>query len=143
MKYLTITALIVALSMPLTAFADDAWDAECAGTLSAYVNGANSPENAARAPENANHAVSADEFRRQGVVDYGGREETWYSSTALYHYRTGEWTADEDGFYRTDEGYYVVASDAYEQGAIIETSRGLAQVLDSGCGDGVDFYCNW
>ena len=49
----------------------------------------------------------------------------------------------EQGFYRTDEGYYVVASDAYEEGAVIETSRGLAQVLDSGCGENIDFYVDW
>lgn len=126
MKHLTILAVIAALALPLTAYADEAWDAECEG----------------RPIQQAN-AISGADFQYQGVVEYNGREETWYSSQALYHYRTGEWTPDSDGFYRTDEGYYVVASDAYEQGAIIETSRGLAQVLDSGCGENVDFYTNW
>lgn len=80
-----------------------------------------------------------------GIIDgVNGTRETAYSSSVLYHYRTSEWTADEYGFYRTDEGYYVVASSDYEQGTIIETSRGEAMVLDSGCDSGiVDFYVDW
>lgn len=80
-----------------------------------------------------------------GVVD-GPNEtrETAYSSNRAYHYRTSEWTPDEYGFYRTDEGYYVVASSDYEQGTVIETSRGEAMVLDTGCDNKVvDFYVNW
>ena len=84
------------------------------------------------------------DFATQGVVEYDGRTETWYSSNATYHYQTPEWTLDDEGFYRTDEGYYVVAASDYEQGEIIETSRGEAQVLDSGCADGTtDFYVGW
>lgn len=128
MKHLTILAVIAALALPLTAYADEAWDAECAGTLNTYQQ---------------QPSTSGTDFKTQGVIDYNGRSETWYSSNVLRHYRTDEWTADEQGFYRTDEGYYVVASDAYEQGAIIETSRGLAQVLDSGCGENIDFYVDW
>ena len=80
-----------------------------------------------------------------GIIDgVNGTRETAYSSNVLYHYRTSEWTPDEYGFYRTDEGYYVVASSDYEQGTVIETTRGEAMVLDSGCDSGiVDFYCNW
>lgn len=80
-----------------------------------------------------------------GIIDgVNGTRETAYSSSVLYHYRTSEWTPDEYGFYRTDDGYYVVASSDYEQGAIIETSRGEAMVLDSGCDSGiVDFYVDW
>lgn len=80
-----------------------------------------------------------------GVVEGpNGTTETAYSSNVLYHYRTSEWTPDEHGFYRTDEGYYVVASNDHEQGTVIETSRGEAMVLDSGCNSGwVDFYTNW
>lgn len=80
-----------------------------------------------------------------GIIDgVNGTRETAYSSNVLYHYRTSEWTPDEYGFYRTDDGYYVVASSDYEQGTVIETSRGEAMVLDSGCDSGiVDFYCNW
>lgn len=79
-----------------------------------------------------------------GVVDYNGTTETAYSSNVLYHYRTSEWTPDEYGFYRTSDGYYVVASNDYEEGTVIETSRGEAMVLDGGCDSGVvDFYTNW
>ena len=80
-----------------------------------------------------------------GIIDgVNGTRETAYSSQVLYHYRTSEWTPDEYGFYRTNDGYYVVASSDYEQGTIIETTRGEAMVLDSGCDSGiVDFYCNW
>ena len=80
-----------------------------------------------------------------GIIDgVNGTRETAYSSQVLYHYRTSEWTPDEYGFYRTDEGYYVVASSDYEQGTIIETTRGEAMVLDSGCDSGiVDFYTDW
>ena len=127
MRGLVVLALLAALAVPMTAHADEAWDAECEGRLI----------------QEAQTAVSAAEFQYQGVVEYGGREETWYSSNALYHYRTPEWTADSDGFYRTDDGYFVVATDAYEEGAVIQTSRGLAQVLDSGCGDAIDFYTSW
>lgn len=80
-----------------------------------------------------------------GIIDgVNGTRETAYSSQVLYHYRTSEWTPDEYGFYRTDEGYYVVASSDYEQGTVIETTRGEAMVLDSGCDSGiVDFYTDW
>ena len=80
-----------------------------------------------------------------GIIDgVNGTRETAYSSNVLYHYRTSEWTPDEYGFYRTDDGYYVVASSDYEQGTIIETTRGEAMVLDSGCDSGiVDFYTDW
>ena len=80
-----------------------------------------------------------------GIIDgVNGTRETAYSSNVLYHYRTSEWTADEYGFYRTDDGYYVVASNEYEEGTVIETSRGEAMVLDGGCAEGyIDFYTNW
>lgn len=80
-----------------------------------------------------------------GVVDgLNGTVETAYSSNVLYHYRTSEWTPDEYGFYKTDEGYYVVASNDYEEGTVIETTRGEAIVLDGGCDSGyIDFYVNW
>ena len=80
-----------------------------------------------------------------GIIDgVNGTRETAYSSQVLYHYRTSEWTPDEYGFYRTDDGYYVVASNDYPEGTVIETTRGEAMVLDGGCDNGiVDFYTNW
>lgn len=79
-----------------------------------------------------------------GVNYYDGRTETYYSSNVAYHYRTNEWYVDSEGFYRTDEGYYVVAASDMEQGTTFEGSKGTCIVLDSGCSEGVtDYYVNW
>lgn len=79
-----------------------------------------------------------------GVNYYDGRRETYYSSNALYHYRTSEWTVDSEGFYRTDEGYYVVAASDMSQGDTFEGSKGTCIVLDSGCAAGTtDYYTSW
>lgn len=79
-----------------------------------------------------------------GVNYYDGRKETYYSSNVAYHYRTNEWTLDDEGFYRTDEGYYVVAASDMEQGTTFEGSKGTCIVLDSGCAEGVtDYYVGW
>lgn len=82
--------------------------------------------------------------RSSGVNYFGGRKETYYSSRVLRHYRTSEWVIDSEGFYRTGDGYYVVAASDVSQGSIINTSKGAAKVLDSGCSAGVtDFYVSW
>ena len=88
---------------------------------------------------------SNDGFQQQGVREGVDSEtETWYSSQALYHYRTNEWNVDDEGYYKTDDGYYVVASNDYAEGTVIQTSKGEAKVLDSGTDSGnVDFYVNW
>lgn len=79
-----------------------------------------------------------------GVNYYDGRKETWYSSNALYHCRTGEWTVDGEGFYRTAEGYYVVAASDMPQGTVFKGSKGDCIVLDSGCASGTtDYYTAW
>lgn len=79
-----------------------------------------------------------------GVNYHDGRTETYYSSNVLYHYRTPEWTLDEEGFWRTEEGYYVVAASDMEQGTTFEGSKGTCIVLDSGCNAGVtDYYVAW
>lgn len=81
-----------------------------------------------------------------GVYYYNGHRETYYSSRVLRHYRIGEWHTDSEGFWRTAEGYYVVAANSgeYAQGTLVDTSKGLAQVLDSGCAYGtIDMYVNW
>lgn len=81
---------------------------------------------------------------QSGVNYYDGRTETYYSSAVLWHYRTNEWTVDEEGFYRTDEGYYVVAASDMEQGTVFQGSKGECIVLDSGCAAGVtDYYVEW
>lgn len=82
--------------------------------------------------------------QQSGVNYYDGRTETYYSSNALYHYRTNEWTVDDEGFYRTDDGYYVVAASDIPQGATFEGSKGICIVLDSGCSEGItDYYVAW
>lgn len=79
-----------------------------------------------------------------GVNYHDGRTETYYSSNVLNHRDTASWTLDSEGFYRTDEGYYVVAASDMPQGTVFEGSKGECIVLDSGCADGVtDYYVNW
>ena len=82
--------------------------------------------------------------KASGVNYYNGRTETYYSSKVLYHYRTSEWLLDEEGFYRTTSGYYVVAASDMPQGTVFEGSKGLCCVLDSGCAEGTtDYYVCW
>lgn len=79
-----------------------------------------------------------------GVFNYNGRRETYYSSRVLYHHRTPEWWVDGEGFYRTAEGYYVVAASDIAQGTVFQGSKGACQVLDSGCAAGTtDYYVSW
>lgn len=81
---------------------------------------------------------------QSGVNYHDGRVETFYSSSVLWHYRTNEWTADSEGFYRDSDGRYVVAASDMPQGTVFEGSKGECIVLDSGCADGVtDYYVNW
>ena len=94
--------------------------------------------------ESYSTSYSGDGFMQEGVRDYNGRTETWYSSNQLYHYRTGEWSVDDEGYYRDDQGRYVVAASDVPEGSEIETSKGTGIVLDSGCDEGVtDFYVSW
>lgn len=81
-----------------------------------------------------------------GVNYYNGRKETYYSSNVLYHYRTPEWTAGEDGVYRDADGYVVIAANKneYSEGTVVDTSFGEGKVYDSGCDYGTtDVYVNW
>lgn len=91
------------------------------------------------------YSDEASSFMRDGVR-YGenGTRYTYYSSNVLYHYRTGEWTPNENGMYTTSEGYLVVASSDYPEGTLVETPWGTGQVLDSGCSSGtIDMYVNY
>ena len=82
--------------------------------------------------------------QESGVNYHNDRTETYYSSNVLYHHQTSEWTVDDEGFYRTDDGYYVVAASDMEQGTVFEGSKGTCVVLDSGCDAGVtDYYVAW
>ena len=76
-----------------------------------------------------------------GVYDYNGKHETFYASHAAYD---DQLWVDDDGFFRDDQGRYVVASEDYEQGAEIEISQGKAVVMDGGCEPGtVDVHTTW
>lgn len=88
---------------------------------------------------------SGDGFQQQGVREGVDSEtETWYSSVKARHEDTDQWSVDDEGYYRTDEGYYVIASNDYEKGTVINTSKGEAQVLDDGTDSGnADFYVAW
>lgn len=98
----------------------------------------------APAPEPQTYS-SRNSFASDGVWYDGNYRYTWYSSNDLYHYRTQEWNAGEDGIYRDSEGYVVVASSDYPQGTVIEgTPFGDVKVYDSGCASGtLDVYTNF
>ena len=82
--------------------------------------------------------------KQSGVNYYNGRKETYYSSNVLYHYKTPEWVLGSDGVYRTQDGYVVVAASDLPQGSYVDTSLGMAQVLDTGCSPGTtDIYTAW
>ncbi len=79
-----------------------------------------------------------------GVNYYNGRRETYFSSKVAYHCRTSEWLLDEEGFYRTTSGFFVVSASDMPIGTVFEGSKGLCCVLDSGCDEGItDYYVNW
>ena len=76
-----------------------------------------------------------------GVYEYNGKTETFYASYAVYD---DQLTVDEQGFFRDDQGRYVVASSDYEKGTEIEISQGKAVVMDDGCEPGVvDVHTTW
>ena len=82
--------------------------------------------------------------KQSGVNYYDGRRETYYSSNVLWHYNTPNWVLGSDGVYRTQDGYVVVAASDLPLGSYVETSFGMAQVLDTGCSPGTtDIYTAW
>lgn len=121
MKHIVLAAALALSLVPANAAAaveieEDAWSEGAPQTINAY----------------------------DGVYCFGDRVETYYSSKELYHYMTPEWVLDDEGFYRTEEGYYVVAASDMEYGTVFEGSKGMCQVLDCGCACGVtDYYTEW
>lgn len=82
--------------------------------------------------------------KQSGVNYHDGRRETYYSSNVLWHYNTPNWVLGSDGVYRTQDGYVVVAASDLPLGSYVETSFGMAQVLDTGCSPGTtDIYTAW
>lgn len=77
---------------------------------------------------------------------YTGLKETWYSQRVLpgRGLEIPGRHVNEEGFVCDGEGYICVASSTYPKGTIIETSRGMGKVYDSGCKEGIlDVYTNW
>lgn len=94
-------------------------------------------------------------FKKIGVINENGWRYTWYSSNVLRHYRTSEWTTDDNGVYRDSAGNVVVACVAevdqdgeivryVNQGETVPTPFGIGKVYDSGCAAGtIDVYVNF
>ena len=83
-------------------------------------------------------------FKRKGTFRWNDWRWTYYTSKQLYHYRTKEWFACDDGLYRTAEGYIVVASQHHEKGTILETPFGAGIVLDyCGTKGTIDIYTHY
>lgn len=75
-----------------------------------------------------------------------GLKETWYSQRVLPGggLNIPGRHVNSEGFVCDGDGYICVASSTYAKGTIIETSRGMGKVYDSGCAPGVlDVYVNW
>lgn len=95
-------------------------------------------------------SYSGSYFKKMGVINENGWRYTWYSSNRAYHYRTPEWTPDENGVYRDSAGYVVVACVAdsdgnkISQGSTVPTPFGTGKVYDCGCDAGtIDVYVNF
>ena len=97
-----------------------------------------------QAAQQQSYSGNSSSFKSQGVIYQNGIRYTYYSSNVLYHYRTPEWTAGNDGIYRDSAGYIVVASSDHSQGSVVSTPFGAGKVYDSGCASGtIDIYTNF
>jgi hypothetical protein len=75
-----------------------------------------------------------------------GLKETWYSQKVLPGggLKIPGRHVNNEGFVCDRDGYICVSSSTYPKGTVIETSRGMGKVYDSGCAPGVlDIYVNW
>ena len=83
-------------------------------------------------------------FVKYGVVKMWGYRYTWYTSVQLYHHKTAEWIPCDDGFYRTNDGYIVVASKLFPKGTIVMTPFGKGMVLDyCATNNNIDIYTHY
>ena len=86
---------------------------------------------------------------KSGGVYYNsntGLKETWYSQRVLPGggLKIPGRHVNSEGFVCDQDEYICVASSTYPKGTIIETSRGMGKVYDSGCKQGIlDIYVNW
>lgn len=86
--------------------------------------------------------------KRGGVYwnPYTGLKETWYSQKVLPGggLKIPGRHVNDEGFVCDEDGYICVSSSTYPKGTVIETSRGMGKVYDSGCAPGIlDIYVNW
>lgn len=90
---------------------------------------------------------SASQFRRAGVLHWGGWRWAWYSERVLpgNGLNIPGRHADDNGYICDKNGYICVASSTLSKGTVIDTPLGKqGKVYDSGCAsDIIDVYVNW
>lgn len=94
------------------------------------------------------HTYTSRLTKRGGVYNnpYTGLKETWYSQRVLPGggLKIPGRHVNDEGFVCDKDGYICVASSTYPKGTVIETSRGIGKVYDSGCKPGIlDLYVDW
>lgn len=95
------------------------------------------------------HTYTGGGLTKRGGVYWNpntGLKETWYSQKVLPGggLKIPGRHVNNEGFVCDRDGYICVSSSTYPKGTVIETSRGMGKVYDSGCAPGVlDIYVNW
>lgn len=93
----------------------------------------------------ASTTMSAAEFRRAGVIYYGGYRYTWYSEKVLPGKGLNIPGRHSDGnFVRDGDGYIVLASQDLPKGTVVQTPFGPGKVYDyCGVSGTIDVYVSW
>ena len=97
----------------------------------------------------ATHTYTGGKLTKRGGVYWNsntGLKETWYSQKVLPGggLKIPGRHINDEGFVCDGDGYICVSSSTYPKGTVIETSRGMGKVYDSGCAPGIlDIYTNW
>ena len=90
---------------------------------------------------------SAAQFKRAGVVKYGGYRWTWYSQRVLPGggLKIPGRHVDGSGYVCDKDGRICLASSTLKKGTVLQTPFGKqGKVYDSGCAAGtIDTYVNW
>ena len=133
MTLIIAAALAIAMALPMTAYAD--------GMRRHHVE---QPE------QQEQPAMSAEDFRFQGVVESHDRTWTWYSERVLPGdgldaLNANGRTVNGSGYVVDADGYIAVASPwgVDSIGTVIETPFGPAKVYDVCEGDSYDVYTSW
>lgn len=90
-------------------------------------------------------SYTPEQFRKSGVIYYGGYKYTWYSEKVLPGKGLNIPSRYSDGnFVRDGDGYIVLASSDLSKGTVVDTPFGKGKVYDTGCPSGVvDVYTSW